>query len=101
MGTGGPRTPQCAGGLGGEGGGSPRGCVYEEFEAAVVQRADIIPTPAGATHPADMWEGPQRPQRRDRPHRGDEHSPCGLKRMEYIYLSIYIAQLEGFSCAPQ
>ncbi len=26
-------------------------------------------TPAGATHPVDVWEGPQRPQRRNRPHR--------------------------------
>ncbi len=28
--------------------------------------------------PADVWEGPQRPQRRDQPHRGDVCSPCGL-----------------------
>ena len=32
-----------------------------------------------ATHPAEkVWEGPQRSQRRDRPHRGDVRSPCGL-----------------------
>ena len=25
-----------------------------------------------------VWEGPQKPQRRDWPHRGDVLSPCGL-----------------------
>ena len=36
------------------------------------------PTPAGATHPAEVWEGLQRPQRRDRPNRGDVRCPYGL-----------------------
>ncbi len=31
-----------------------------------------------ATHPADVWEDPQRSQRFDRPHRGDVRLPCGL-----------------------
>ena len=39
--------------------------------------AGLLPAPlAGSPHPAEVWEGPQRPQRRDRPHRGDVRSPC-------------------------
>ena len=34
-----------------------------------------LPTPAGATYPAEVWKGPQKPQRRDRPHLGDLRSP--------------------------
>ena len=51
--------------------------------------AGLLPAPlAGSPHPAEVWEGPQRPQRRDRPHRGDVRSPMwvvayGIKKNIY------------------